>query len=394
MRSQFLKTNLKSNLVKLYVLNGLAFAWFPIPTIVLFYQSHGLNIEQTLLLKTILSISILVLEVPSGYIADIFGRKACLVAGSGVWIVGWLIYGFCNSFYWFALAEVLAGVAGSLISGADTAIAYDSLVELKRENFYPAFAGRLVAVAGVSEAVSGIIGAAIAETNLAYPFFLQTACLIIYFFLAITLVEPERHDSIDEPKIALKQIILETLERPPLRWLILLSATFSTASFLMVWLSQAYLEQINLPVRAFGIVWAVFHLLMSLASVFADRVERVLGIKRALLGLVLLLASSYLLLATAYTYWGILFIVVVYMVRGMVSPLILNVINRQTVSSVRATVLSLNSFAFRLSFAIVSTTLSAIASNSLAVEMAIAGGWILIAGSWCWWRLVKLQLLE
>lgn len=162
---------LKSNFNKLYILKGLAFAWFPIPTIVLFYQSHGLDIEQILLLKTILSLSVLVLEVPSGYIADIFGRKACLVAGSGVWVVGWLIYGFCDSFYWFALAEILAGIAASLISGADTAIAYESLMQLNREDFYPVFAGRLAAVAGISEAISGLIGAAIAKHNLAYPFF-------------------------------------------------------------------------------------------------------------------------------------------------------------------------------------------------------------------------------
>ena len=73
-----------SNLWKLFVLRGLAFAWFPIPTIVLFYQSHGLDLEQAVWLKTILSLSILLLEVPSGYIADKLGRKFCLIAGSGV----------------------------------------------------------------------------------------------------------------------------------------------------------------------------------------------------------------------------------------------------------------------------------------------------------------------
>ncbi|MDJ0636229.1 MAG: hypothetical protein QNJ34_23810 [Xenococcaceae cyanobacterium MO_188.B29] len=54
-----LNTNsISFNLWKLYVLRGLAFAWFPIPTIILFYQSHGLDLEQAVLLKTILSLSI------------------------------------------------------------------------------------------------------------------------------------------------------------------------------------------------------------------------------------------------------------------------------------------------------------------------------------------------
>ncbi len=89
-----LKSNssIGSNLWKLSLLRGLAFAWFPIPTIILFYQSQGLNLEQAVLLKTILSLSILVLEVPSGYIADRLGRKFCLVVGSAVWLCGWLFY--------------------------------------------------------------------------------------------------------------------------------------------------------------------------------------------------------------------------------------------------------------------------------------------------------------
>ena len=109
--------SISANLNKLYILRRLAFAWFPIPTIVLFYESHGLNLEQTVLLKTILSLSILILEVPSGYLADLWGRKACLVLGSGVWIVSWLIYCVGNSFGEFANAEVLAGVAGGTVIG-------------------------------------------------------------------------------------------------------------------------------------------------------------------------------------------------------------------------------------------------------------------------------------
>ena len=159
--------SLSANLTKLYILQGLAFAWFPIPTIVLFYEHYGLNIEQIVLLKTILSLSVLVLEVPSGYVADLWGRKACLVFGSGVWVASWLIYCTGTSFTEFAIAEILAGVAGSLISGANTALGYDTLIQVGREQHYQVWEGRLGAIAGISEAVCGIIGAAIASINAA-----------------------------------------------------------------------------------------------------------------------------------------------------------------------------------------------------------------------------------
>ena len=295
---KYLSKSIKSNLIKLCILRGLAFAWFPIPTIVLFYESYGLNIEQIVWLKTILSLSVLLLEVPSGYLADLWGRKACLVVGSGVWVGSWLIYCTGGSFNEFAIAEILAGVAGSLISGANTALGYDTLLQLGREKYYQVWEGRLVAIAGISEAVCGIVGAAIASINLVYPFYLQTVCLAIYFCLALTLVEPKCHKPIAKTQQLgqLKDIIVDVLKRPRLRWLILLSGTFSSASFLIVWLSQDYLKQLNIPIQAFGWAWAIFHVGMSIASVNAHRLQNILGIKKATLGLVLTLAASYICL--------------------------------------------------------------------------------------------------
>ena len=393
------KTNsIDSNLGKLYLLRGLAFAWFPIPTIILFYQSHGLDLEQAVWLKTILSLSILILEVPSGYIADKLGRKFCLVAGSAVWIVGWLCYCVGSSFAVFAIAEILAGVAGSLISGANTALVYETLIQLGKESHYRTIEGKLVAVAGISEALCGLVGAAVAEINLAYPFYLQTACLFVYFCIALTLIEPKGGRIIvGELKTAnLKSIIVDVfVKRPRLRWLILLSGTFATASFLMVWLSQGYLEQINFPIVAMGVAWAIFHLLMSLASFNASKIETAWGMKKTVLILVWSVAVAYILLGSTSNSWGIALIAVIYMVRGLCSPLILNLINEQIPSTIRATVLSLNSFTFRLGFAIVAPIIGAITSSySLSLGLFVVGWFFLIAGSFCWWRLVRLQVIK
>lgn len=389
--------SIASNLPKLYFLRGLAFAWFPIPTIVLFYESHGLDVAQIVLLKTILSLSILVLEVPSGYIADLWGRKTCLVAGSGIWIGSWLIYCLGISFNEFAIAEILAGVAGSLISGANTALGFDTLIQLGREKYYQVWEGRLIAIAGISEAICGIIGAAIASINLVYPFYLQTACLVIYFCLALTLVEPESHQSLaNNQKLAqLKNIIVDVFCRSSLRWLILLSGTFSSATFLIVWLSQDYLNQLNIPIQAFGWAWAVFHLGMSLASINAHRLERILSFKSAILLLIFILALSYVGLGSIKQLYGIVFIMGIYMVRGFFSPLILNTINQQISSSTRATILSINSLVFRISFAVVAPVIGAIISRyDLFTGLIVAGCLFLISGLFCWRQLSKPNRLS
>ncbi len=382
--------SISSNIWKLSILRGLAFAWFPIPTIILFYQSHGVDLEQAVLLKTILSLSILCLEVPSGYIADRLGRKFCLVVGSAVWLMGWLCYCTGDSFAAFAIAEILAGVAVSLISGADTAIAYETLLELNKESFYRTFEGRLVAISGITEAICGLIGAAVAEINLVYPFYLQTVCLVVYLCLSFTLVEPERQVEIGKNKQvqSIKRIVTDVfIKRPSLRWLILLNSIFSTATFLIVWLSQGYFQEINLSITGMGWTWAIFHLLMSIASLNARKIENTLGIKKALLMLILLLGSAYIFLGSVNTIEGIIFIALIYIVRGVRSPLTLNLINQQVPSAIRATVLSLSSFTFHLGFAIFAPAIGAISSAySLSWALFVAGWFFLIGGCICWWK--------
>lgn len=372
----------RSNLWKLYLLHGLAFTWFPIPTIVLFYQSHGLSLEQALVLKTVLSISTLVFEIPSGYLADVAGRKVSLVAGGVAWTLSLLVYCFSQTFPLFLIAEILAGLAASLISGADTALAYDTLLQLEREGEYQGFEGRLVAIAGVSEAVCGAIGALAAANNLVYPFYLQTVCVAAYSLLAATLVEPTRQDSTSQPgKVReLGRIVRWSLAEPRLKWLIFFSATSATATFLIVWLSQAYLNLRGLPIALFGVAWAFFHGVMSLAALGATRLTMILG-KRVFLCLVLLLGISYILLAVVQQAWGIIFIAAIYAVRGVRTPLVLSYLNRYVASNIRATVLSVNSFVFRCGFAIAGPLAGWLAdAYSLEVALIVCGLIFLVLG--------------
>jgi MFS family permease len=386
--------SVQGNLLKLLLLKGLSFAWFPIPTIMLFYQSHGLSIEQSIFLKTVLSLSFFVLEIPSGYIADKWGRKFCLVIGGCVWVVSWLIYCTQATFQWFILAEILTGMAGSLISGADTALTYDTLLQLGRSQEYRKFEGKLIAIAGISEAICGLIGAFIAQYNLLYPFYLQTVCLVFYCILATKLVEPQHQllEPSHQPQ-NLWSIVKNCLViNPSIRWLILFSSTFSVATFLIVWLSQSYLSSYNVSTTLFGIMWVIFHSVMSLASIMADNIQARFGLKKTLLFLTVLLGGAYIFLGMIHQIWGIMFVAVIYFVRGLVTPLLNEGINQLVNSQIRATVFSIKSFVFRFGFAIIGTTAGWLADrHSLNLSLAIMGIVFLTFGLFCWGHLVKLK---
>lgn len=74
------------------------------------------------------------MEIPTGVIADRFGRKTSIILGSIVLSIAALIYGSIPNFYNFLLGEFLFAIGVALISGADKAILYDSLKENNQEH--------------------------------------------------------------------------------------------------------------------------------------------------------------------------------------------------------------------------------------------------------------------
>ncbi|MGB2925020.1 MAG: MFS transporter [Limnothrix sp.] len=360
------------NLRTLWLLKGLESAWFPIPIIVLFYESHGLSLEQAVILKAILSAAFFIGEIPSGYFADHFGRKTSLICGSLFWLIGWLTYCTQGSFAWFAIAEITVGLGGSLMSGAESAIAYDSLLVLKRTSEYRAWEGKGVAIMGITEAVCGLVGAYVATWNLVYPFYLQTLCVFAYFCCALTLCEPPRSKL--EKTVSWRSLLTSIQaifqKQKSLRWLLLFSATLSAGSFLMVWISQEYMTGRGFEVSDLGWAWVVFHSAMAIASFNVEIIARRFSFRLIFAALPILMAIAYIGMGLVESIWGVLFIMIVYGVRGVNMPLVLSYLNDQIPSNLRATLISVNSFTFRLMFIGVAA-IASIASRILGFEMSL-----------------------
>ena len=74
------------------------------PIVVLFYQDNGMGMHEIFLLKAIYSVAIVIMEIPSGWMADVWGRKKTLILGSILGSAGFLMYSFSYGFFAFALA--------------------------------------------------------------------------------------------------------------------------------------------------------------------------------------------------------------------------------------------------------------------------------------------------
>ena len=102
-----------------------------VPVIVPFFISKGLSLAEIFYLQAVYASTIVVLEAPSGYFADLFGRRTALLIGSVVHGIGYLCLNFADDLFSLIVFEIIVGISASLLSGADLALLYDTQKQVK-----------------------------------------------------------------------------------------------------------------------------------------------------------------------------------------------------------------------------------------------------------------------
>jgi MFS family permease len=374
--------NFDKNIPRLYLIK--ISKWFNIvmPVVVLFYQDNGMGMQEIFILKAIYSVAIVTMEVPSGWMADVWGRKKTLFIGSLLGASGFLMYSFSFGFWAFVAAEIVLGVGHAFVSGADSAMLFDSLKASGKTDQYTKHEGRITSAGNFAEAIAGVIGGLLAAISLRTPFYFQFAVAAIAIPAAFTLVEPKIH-SIEHIHSIRKMVlnIKHTLTtNHNLRISILLSAITGTATLTFAWLVQPYFLAINLPVEWYGIFWTALNLTVGVSSVFAHRVEFILGKTWSLVVIILLITTGYFLTGIFISFWGMAFLFLFYLMRGVATPILKNYINQYTQSEIRATIFSVRDFIIRIVFAVIGPLLGWITDNiSLKSAFLLAGAIYLVS---------------
>lgn len=346
------------------------------PIVVPFYESNGLSMKDIMVLQAVYSIAIVVLEIPSGYLADVIGRKKTLIIGAVFGILGFTTYSFSFGFIGFLVAEIILGIGQSCISGADSAMLYDSLLDRGEEKQYTRFEGRITSLGNVAEAIAGILGGLLVGITIRAPYIAQTFVAFIALPAAITLVEPTR--KVPLIKAGMMEIVhiarFALITDRPLRRNILFSAITGTATLTMAWFAQPFFEYTRIDIAWFGILWTTLNLTVAITSYTAHRLEKLLGQKWSILLIALLIPLGYLALSSFHLPIGLIVLYLFYLVRGYATPVLKDYINRITASHIRATVLSVRNFIIRLLFALIGPLLGWVKDiYSLPQALTLAG---------------------
>ncbi len=351
------------------------------PVVVLFYQDNDLSMQDIFWLKSIYSVAIVVMEIPSGYMADVWGRKKTLILGAILGSAGFALYSFSYGFWAFAIAEIVLGIGHSFTSGADAAMLYDSLKADSKEKEYIKQEGWITSSGNFAEALAGIGGGLLATISLRMPFYFQFAVASIAIPAAFILKEPQvQTDKLEKSFKRILETVKQTFQHKLLRSALLVSSFTGTASLTFAWFVQPYFEKAGLPIALFGIMWTLLNLSVGVSSMFSYKVEHKLGQRYSLLLIILGLTVGYLLSAWEISLFGIVFLFFFYLIRGIAHPILKDYINQYTESDVRATILSIRNFVIRINFAIIGPALGYFTDNfSLGVALAITGAGYLIS---------------
>ncbi len=306
-----------------------------------------------MMLQSINAVSIVLLEVPTGAIADLVGRKFSLMLSSIMLIAGLTIYVITSNFYLFIMAEIIFGLGLSFKSGADSALLYDTLKELKREDEFSAIQGKAQFYAFLLQSVGSIIIGYLYTVNVNLPYIVSIGLIAISGVATMFFTEVHKHVGGEKPSYFkhIKSSAMYVKNHRKIRAIIMYSVFIYIIWRIGFWYFQPYMKAVHIDARYFGALFAVF----NLAAAIGARKVHVIMTKlqdNSLLLLSTLFASSFLLLGMTRLYVGVIFILMQEFARGIRRPIILKYVNENIPTNQRATIISFKSLCENLAVAI------------------------------------------
>jgi MFS family permease len=347
--------------------------------------------KEVFILKAVYSIGIIVMEIPSGYVSDAWGRRKSLILGAILGCLGFVIYSLGAGFWFFLLAEITLGIGQSFISGSDSAMLYDSLNSMNRSDEYLKLESRTLSIGNFGEAIAGITAGVIASYSLHLPFIFQAFIASIAIPASLLLVRPE-NEQLLEGKGKFKEIIMifkySLIENKLLKWNIIMSSVIGCSTLSIAWFIQPYLKELNIGTVIIGIIWTLLNLTVGTVSLLSNKINDYLGNNKTCLLIVAFISISYMLIGRNQSIIGIGILFILYASRGVATPILKNNINILTESKIRATVLSIRNFFIRFIFAIITPCLGWYADEfSISSGIVISGMVFFILGFGALFRL-------
>ncbi|OIO05158.1 MAG: hypothetical protein AUJ52_14195 [Elusimicrobia bacterium CG1_02_63_36] len=340
------------NIPLVFAMNALWMFLVLMPVIVPFYQDLGLDMRAIYTLQAAFGAALFVLEVPSGYAADLFGRKATLMLATLFHGLGFAIFAFAHGFPALLAGEIVLAIAVSLFSGTDVSMIYDSMAASGSTKAPIKMIGRKVFYQQLGETAGGLVGGWLVLWSLRLPVTVQAFVAWLPVLAVLAMVEPPRERMKRTAHRENLAYIRKSLfgHSALLSLVILNTVSFATATLIAVWAFQKYWQTIGIGIAWFGYLWALSNLIVAITARYAHKLEKALGSAAAVSFMALLPVVGYLGMAWTDAAWGALFCTTFQLSRGVNAVVMRDALNRRVNADMRATANSVVSLGVRAAF--------------------------------------------
>ena len=339
------------------LLAGLEFtSYFGITSFwILFFIQNGLSLLQIGLLESIFHGTSLLCEIPSGMLADRFSYKTHLYLARLASIVSSILILFGQGNFWiYALAMMVSAWSYNFDSGTSTAFLYDSAVEAGQKDRYLQISSFLSGVAEVTRTLGTVVAGFFIHGALAWTYLiaigLSFLSIILIYFMKEPMVKREKNEALTFKTIVL-QVRKEWHEKPVLFYWMM---TYQLVGTLMCMFYFYYQQKISdLAGWQVSLVMLIGSGLNLIAVYVASQIGKKWNSNRVFPTLVALTGLALLLVFFGTPFAFLLVYLLTDILYAVYQPIYFNDLQGYLPSSVRATMLSINSMLFSLSMIVI-----------------------------------------
>lgn len=360
------------------VAQGIRTLYFAGPIWSLFLLGKGLTLQQILSLTSILMISGMIFEIPTGVFGDRFGRKWSMTAGAAVSVVAWFLWLYTDSLLGFMALYALFGLANSFWSGSDQAFIIDELKAAGKEALTQkvfSIYGSLMNVAyGIAALVGGLLSSVHAMENY-YLLYQLTFATSVIGFIATLLLKESRHTSVGDAVEHVPESVLAGFSsgirllrtNRKLRKIVLYFMFTAMPGFALMELFQVYFTHAHVPDSWFGPALAASAWGIAAVKWYSYKIEEWFGVERGLFIATLIPIVLFGLMgAIFHPVVAVILFIMTDAANNVRDPLIADYQNRHIQGAHRATVLSTISLLLNLFVALLQPITGTIADHSLS----------------------------
>ena len=262
--SQNRKKQLEKNFARMFWIR--AFVSIKVINVVisLFYIHRGLSLSQIFYLAVIWSISSLLFEVPSSYLADRWGRKQTITISILLMASHWFLLLFVNGFFWISIATIFYGMSFAALSGTDEALVYDTEKELGKEKGTLIKLGRYKSAQSLFKIFAPLVAVLIAKNLLAWQYLvllgIDFIVTLIALFFAANIIEPHHKMDLEKEEAGVMMDAVNLLRKDKELLRAILNKEILFFAMFIPWLYyQKFFIDLGLTIVFIGLFWGVRH---------------------------------------------------------------------------------------------------------------------------------------